>query len=106
MKKDTVLPLGRWGTVSGVLQTVFIILLGYTAVSAFGYALSSAYVWAIAMAGIIAVIMLVLALYGFVKIPKTQSGKFRKFCNYTTAVSLFVTAVNIVYWNIFMFWKL
>ena len=106
MKKDTVLPLGRWCTVSGVLQTVFIILLGYTAVSAFGYALSSAYVWAIAMAGIIAVIMLVLALYGFVKIPKTQSGKFRKFCNYTTAVSLFVTAVNIVYWNIFMFWKL
>ncbi|MBQ8827507.1 MAG: serine hydrolase [Oscillospiraceae bacterium] len=106
MKKDTALPLGRWNIISGSVQTVFIVLLGFVAVSAFGYALSSTYAWAIAVAGILAVIMLVLAVYGFVKLPKTESGKFRKFCNYTTAVCLAVTVVNIAYWNLFMFWKI
>ena len=105
-KKDTALPLGRWSTISRLLQAAFILLLGYAAVCAFGYALSSAYVWAIAAAGVLAAVMLALAVYGFAKLPKTESGKFRKLCNYTTAVSLVVTAVNIGYWNLFMFWKL
>ena len=105
-KKETALPLGRWSTVSRLTQIAFVLLLGYVAVSAFSYAVSTAYVWAIVLAGVLAVAMVVLAVYGFVRIPKTESGKFRKLCNYTTALSLVITAVNIAYWNIFMFWKL
>lgn len=105
-KKETARPLGKWSTVSSLAQIVFILLLGYVAVSAFGYALSSAYVWALAAAGALAVIMLVLAVYGFVKIPKTESAKFTRLCNYATAVSLVITVVNIAYWNMFMFWRL
>ena len=75
-------------------------------VQAKAYATASSYVWIPAVLGAIAVIMAGLAVYGIIMIRKTEASKKRKFFNWATAVMLMITPVNIIYWNLFMWWQI
>lgn len=105
-KKQIAIPLNGWSTLSAVVQMIAVALVAVIALSAFSYATAGSYVWASAVYGIVAVFMAGLVIYGIVKLRKTESTKKRKFYNWITVVMLAVMVVNILYWNLFMFWKI
>ncbi len=105
-KKEIAISLGKWSTLAAAAQLIAVLLLAVMASQAFGYALASSYAWTNVGFGIIAVFMTALILYGITMLLKTESTKKRKCYNWTVVILLGVTTVNIVYWNLFMFWKI
>ena len=105
-KRQIVIPQGKWSTLSALIQVLTVVLILVMAVLAKTYATASTYVWIPAALGAIAIIMIGLAVYGMVMIRKTEASKIRKFFNWCTAVMLVITPVNIVYWNLFMWWQI
>ena len=100
------IPLGRWSTSAALAQIGTTILFGIMAVGALGYALSVTYVWTTAIIGILMIVMIGLAIYGIKMLPKTKSTKKRKCYNWITVFFLATTTLNIIYWNLFMGWKI
>ena len=105
-KRQIVLPQGKWSTLSALMQVLTVVLILVMAVQAKTYATASSYVWIPAVLGAIAVIMIGLAIYGMVAIRKTAASKKRKFLNWATVIMLVITPVNIIYWNLFMWWQI
>lgn len=100
------IPMGKWSILSAVTQLLTVLLLAVMAIQASGYALASSYAWVSVGFGIAAVFMAGLILYGIAMLLKTESTKKRKCYNWIVVILLGVTTVNIVYWNLFMFWKM
>ena len=100
------IPQGKWSALSAIIQVLTVALILVMAVLAKTYATASTYVWIPAALGAIAVIMIGLAMYGMITMRKTEASKIRKFFNWCTAVMLVITPVNIVYWNLFMWWQI
>ena len=72
------------------------------------YALGDTYVWMFAAIGIIAVIMGVLCLYGLIRNRKVDRQRLKvrqRVFNNVTVFFLLVAVVNVLYWNLFMFWE-
>ena len=105
-KEQTAMPQGKWSTLSAVVQVLTVVLVLVMVIQAKTYATASSYVWIPAILGVIAIIMIGLAVYGMVTIRKTENTKKRKFFNWATSVMLLITPLNIIYWNLFMWWQL
>ncbi len=99
-------PLSKWNTVTAITQIMVILLCVVVAFKAMNYALFSTYVWAIVACGVIAVIMVALILYGIATMRKTETNKKTKCYNWVTVILALTTVSNIIYWNLFMWWKL
>lgn len=105
-KRQIIVPLGRWSTLAAAAQLFAVLLLAVMASQAFAYALASSYAWVTVAFGLVAVFMAGLLLYGIGMLLKTESTKKRKCYNWAVVILLGATIVNIVYWNLFMFWKI
>lgn len=105
-KKQLSIPLGRWSMLAAVMQAAAVVVLAVMASGAMSYALANSYAWMTVLLAVLAVFMTGFILYGAITLPKTKSSKMRKFYNWSTAVLLAVTVVNIMYWNLFMWWKI
>lgn len=105
-KRQIAIPMGKWSILSAVTQLLTVLLLAVMAIQASGYALASSYAWVSVGFGIAAFFMAGLILYGIAMFLKTESTKKRKCYNWIAVILLGVTTVNIVYWNLFMFWKM
>lgn len=105
-KKRLTIPLGRWSLLSAVMQVAAGVVLAAMASRAMSYALADSYIWTMAAFAVLAVLMTGLILSGIVMLPKTESTKKRKVYNWAAVISLAVTVINIVYWNLFMWWKI
>ena len=74
----------------------------------FAYALGDTYIWMFAVLGVLALAMGALCVYGLVHNNKTDGQylkKRQKVFNNVTAFFLLVAVVNVLYWNLFMFWE-
>lgn len=96
--------LGTWSGISCGLQIVPVILLLAVMVKISEYDLSSSYTWMFALCGVFPIVMVALAIYGVGKMIRTPSSKVRKVYNLAVICSLVVTVVNILYWELYMFW--
>lgn len=105
-KKNAIIPLNGFSSWAAVLQLTAAALLAVILSGAAGFELSASYVWASVALGVIAAAMAAFIIWGVYRIRKSESGRLRKFYNYITIVMLAVTAANILYWNLFMFWKI
>ncbi|MBR1692590.1 MAG: beta-lactamase family protein, partial [Lachnospiraceae bacterium] len=103
-KQDNRIPMGRWSACAAIVQAVLVPLLVWMALCAASYKLSSSYLWGFILVGILTLVMAGLAIYGIAALRKTDCSKKRRFYNLITVLSLAVTVVNILYWNLFMFW--
>jgi hypothetical protein len=70
------------------------------------YEVSSSYTWIFAVIGAAMLIMIVMAVYGVCRMRKIFSSRKRKLYNIGVEISLVITVLNILYWNLFMFWAL
>lgn len=105
-KKSVIILLGKWSMLAAIVQVAAIVMLATAAAQASSYALASSYTWMVVMIGVIAVLMAVLIVYGIVTLQKTESTIKRKIFNWVTVVLMAITVVNIMYWNLFMWWKI
>lgn len=104
-KKQNEIFLGKWSALAAAAQVLTALLMAGVAGQAGSYALAESYSWMFMAFGILAIAMLVLCGYGAVMLRKAKNSKKRKAYNWLTAIFLVSTAVNIGYWNLFMFWK-
>lgn len=105
MKKPLLIPMGKWSTLSSILQITSCILFCVMAVQAISYALPSTYIWALVAFTPIAIAMIGCIIYGIKLFPKCQATKIRKFYHILTIILLITTVINILYWNVFMWWE-
>lgn len=103
-KRKVQKPMSRWSSLAAVFQIVVIvlILLAVSLVSAF--ATADTYIWIVYVLTALMCAMFGMAVYGIVKSCKTQLSKKCRFYNWITIVLLLTTVVNMVYWNVFMWW--
>lgn len=105
-KRKIAIPMGKWSTLSAVMQLLTVLLLAVLIAEATSYALADSYAWVTVGFGLAAAFMAGLMLYGIVMLPKTEASMKRKCYNWASVIWLGVTTVNILYWNLFMFWKM
>ncbi len=100
--------LGRWSTAAAVLQLTALLFLILIIHNVSAYALGDTYIWMFAVLGVLALAMGALCVYGLVHNNKTDGQylkKRQKVFNNVTAFFLLVAVVNVLYWNLFMFWE-
>lgn len=105
-KKNTVVPLGGFSALASVLQLAAASLLAVIVLGALSYKPADSYIWASAALGLLVIVMAAFIIFGVYMLKKSESGRLRKLYNWITTVMLTVTVANILYWNLFMFWKL
>lgn len=106
-KRETIAtPLGTWSTLSAILQVVAAVLLVVMMSQAFEYMWTNLYIWIPVTFRVIMLLMFGLAVYGMVMLRKTEATLMRRIYNGMTAVLLVIGAINIAYWNLFMWWKI
>ncbi len=100
--------LGQWSTAAAVLQLTALLFLILIIHNVSAYALGDTYIWMFAVLGVLALAMGALCVYGLVHNNKTDGQylkKRQKVFNNVTAFFLLVAVVNVLYWNLFMFWE-
>lgn len=100
--------LGLWSTVAAFMQLATLLFLVLIIYNVSSYALGDTYVWMFAVIGVFAVVMGALCAYGLMHNHKVgrQILKMRqRVFNDITAFFLLVAVVNVLYWNLFMFWE-
>lgn len=105
-KKQIAIPQGVWSTLSAIMQVLTGVLVLVMSEQAHSYAAANSYAWICALLGVIAIIMPGFAVYGMIRLRKIEASKKRKFFNCVTALLLLLTTVNILYWNLFMWWEI
>lgn len=99
---------GIWSTAAALLQLVTFVLLVLIIDHVSTYALGDTYVWMFAAIGVLALAMGALCVYWLLhnrKADKTFLRLRQRILNGMTAFFLLVAVVNVLYWNLFMFWE-
>ncbi len=105
-KKQMTIPLGGWSALAAGTQVVTAVLLAVVAVLALSYARAASYTWMTVVIGGMVMLMIGLIVYGVLKLRKNRSTKKRTCYNVMTMLLLVAAAANILYWNLFMWWKI
>ncbi len=98
-------PLGKWAVASMLIQFLLPVSVIYAAVNLLNNQLAESFLWIFKCIAILLLLLIVLFIFGLYKTIKTQMKKrTRAFC-ILTMFTLAVSITNILYWNMFMFWK-
>lgn len=100
--------LGRWSAAAAVLQMTALLFLVLIIYNVSTFALGDTYIWMFAAIGVLALAMGALCVYGLFhnnKSDRQYLKKRQKVFNNITAFFLLVAVVNVLYWNLFMFWE-
>lgn len=100
--------LGRWSAAAAVLQLLALLLLILIIYNVSTFAMGDTYLWMFAAFGVLALVMGALCVYGLIhnnKSDRQYLKKRQKVFNNVTAFFLLVAVVNVLYWNLFMFWE-
>lgn len=99
---------GIWSTAAALLQLVTFVLLVLIIDHVSTYALGDTYIWMFAAIGVLALAMGALCVYWLLhnrKAAKPFLKLRQRILNGVTAFFLLVAVVNVLYWNLFMFWE-
>lgn len=96
--------LSRWSAIAAVLQLAAFVMLIMIIGNVSNYSLGNTYAWMFAVIGIIAIVMCIMCWYGLKKNRKAELKTYQKVFHYVTIACMMITIVNIVYWDLFMFW--
>lgn len=105
-KKKGDISLGKWSAISALMQVVTVVLVALMAVQALSYAVSCRYLWIMPVLLALTAGMIAMAVWGVLKNLRIPATKKRKCYNWAMALSLIISAANLVYWNLFCWWLL
>ena len=104
LKKDK-RPLGIWAVSSMVTELLIIAAFAFIAISALTYGtIVESYFWAFYVIFGLTILTLLLIIIGIAGLIKTNMKKGTKAFNIVTLCTLVICTVNVLYWNIFVFW--
>lgn len=109
IKKHKKLPQNKGTILAGLSFAMVIIsltLLSYGVISIINYELAVSYQWAFAVIGIIGILLIILVPAGYIKTIRLKENKIYKAANIVLITTSLLWVVNVVYWNLFMFWTL
>lgn len=106
IKKKTAIKynLGKWGVAASLLQLTTVLFLALIIRNVSNCAMGYTYVWIFAVMGVVALAMSAMCIYA---VFHKRNGGVRireKVLYFTIGVFMMVTVVNVLYWNLFMFW--
>lgn len=96
--------LGKWSVAASFLQMTTVLFLALIIRNVSNCAMGYTYVWMFAMMGVVALAMSAMCIYA---VFHKRNGGVRireKVLYFTIGVFMMVTVVNVLYWNLFMFW--
>ena len=93
---------GRCGF-AAVASTVLLLVF---ALLALNYAAAATYEWMSAAQAVLGIAMLGFIAHGIAALRKTKPTKKQKFYHWAVVIALAITAASIIYWNLFMWWKI
>ncbi|MEE0264103.1 MAG: serine hydrolase domain-containing protein [Acutalibacteraceae bacterium] len=101
-------PFSLWCLGASVLQFVPVIIFILVIPTLFNFQqlTVSEYRFVFFLVFLVAVALLALVVYSFIKIRKCDLQKSRKIYIYSMNASLIVSLINIIYWNWCMFWMI
>ncbi|MBQ9902981.1 MAG: beta-lactamase family protein [Clostridia bacterium] len=99
-------PMGRWAAIAMLLRLAIVGMAAYIVYSGLTYRPSDAYFWGFAVIAGLAVVLTALAVVGIVGLSRNGASmkKGTKFVRIMTLCGMIITLVNVLYWNIFVFW--
>ena len=99
-------PLGKWAAAAMTLRLVFAGTVAYIIASGLTYRPSDTYFWGFAVIAALGLALCASAVAGIVGMSKSgdSMSKGTKFLRIMTLCGIFTTLVNILYWNMFVFW--
>lgn len=103
-KKKQPVPLSWWSSLAAVAQVMLIALIVLTVSLVSSYAIAKSYMWVFWLVALLMCLMVGMVIYGVRKLSTVELSKKCKFYNGITIAMLAVTVVNILYWNLFMWW--
>ena len=103
LRKPVRIQLGKWSSISAVVQMMSLGLLGLLVYRILQGSISTDYIWISKGFFVVLSMLLILIVIGIKKIVQTKSGHKRKIYNIIVLLSLIFAVINILYWNTFMF---
>ena len=99
-------PLGQWAAVAMLLRLAVVGIAAYIVWSGLTYRPSDSYFWGFAVIAALALALGAWAVVGIVGLNRQGDTmkKGTKFVRVMTLSGIIITLVNILYWNLFMFW--
>ena len=99
-------PMGKWAAVSLMLRLAVAGMVAYIVWSGLTYRASDTYFWGFAVIAGLAAALAAAAVWGIVGLSRNgvSMRKETKFVRVMTLCGIIITLVNILYWNMFVFW--
>ena len=106
LKRGESRPLGRWAAVAMLLRLAIVGMAAYIVWSGLTYRVSDTYFWGFGVIGALALGLIASAVAGIAGLNRSVSSMKRKtvFLRVMTLCGIGITLVNILYWNLFIFW--
>lgn len=103
-KKKQPVPLSWWSSLAAVAQVMLIALIVLTVSLVSSYATANTYMWVFWLVALLMCLMVGMVIYGARKLRIVEFNRKCKLYNGMTIAMLVVTVVNMLYWNLFMWW--
>ena len=99
-------PLGKWAVAAMLLRLAVVGTAAYIIFSGLTYRPSDTYFWGFAVIAALAAALAAMAVAGMVGLSRNavSMNKGTVFVRVMTLCGIIVTLINILYWNMFVFW--
>ncbi len=99
-------PLGQWAAVVMLLRLAVAGTVAFIIWSGLSYQPSDSYFWGFAVIAGLAVALAVAAVIGIISLHRNRQSitKGTRFLRVMTLCAILITLVNILYWNMYIFW--
>ena len=106
LKRGESRPMGRWAAIAMLLRLAVVGMIAYIIWSGLSYRPSDTYFWGFAVIAALAAGLAALAVAGIAGLSRNGASmkKGTKVVRVMTLCGIFITLINILYWNMFVFW--
>ena len=105
-QKKTWKRMERWNTLAGSLQVLLLCILGMILADLLEARMAYTYTWKFAVIFILTMLFVLTSIYGIIQLRTVQLPSKAKVYYSLTFAGLLITIINILYWNLYMFWAI
>lgn len=106
LKRGESRPLGKWAAAAMLIRLAIVGIAAYIVVSGLSYRPSDAYFWGFGVIAALGAALTALTVAGIIGLGRQGASmkKETKFVRVMTLCGMLITLVNLLYWQMFIFW--
>ena len=106
LKRGESRPLGKWAAAAMLIRLAIVGIAAYIVVSGLRYRPSDAYFWGFGVIAALGAALTALTVAGIIGLGRQGASmkKETKFVRVMTLCGMLITLVNLLYWQMFIFW--